>query len=214
MVSQQKGYRLSYYDGDMRSLRIAVSLAGVLSVGVISLDARVTRIVVEHRESPAYGGKIFGKAGQYELLSGHFTGELDPKDPHNTIINDILLAVRNARGMVEYTGTFAIAKPLDMSKASSVLMYSVPNRGNGAPAADADGHISVVSGWQGDLAPRPNAQTIVVPIARNADGSPITGPMTAVFIDSPAGAHTLALRAPRARSVISCRCRSIRRRPR
>src|SRR5271170_1933538 len=113
-----------------------------------SLDAGVIKIVVEHREAT---GKPLGNAGQYEILSGHFTGELDPKDPHNKIINDIQLAVRNAHGMVEYTGTFAIAKPVDMSKASGVLMYNVANRGNGAPVPNADGHVSVVSGWQGDV---------------------------------------------------------------
>jgi Alpha/beta hydrolase domain len=170
-----------------------------LAVGFIvlacaaSLEARVIKIVVEQRQSPAYNGQAFGKTGQFELLTGHFTGELDPNDPHNKIINDIQLAVRNAHGVVEYTGTFAIAKPIDMSKASGVLMYSVPNRGNGAPAPTADGHVSVVSGWQGDVRARENLQTIVVPIAKNADGSPVTGPFTARFINSPKGANTLAL---------------------
>jgi hypothetical protein len=172
---------------------------GKLTIGLIllacgaSLEARVIRIVVEKRESPAYGGQVFGKAGQFEILSGHFTGELNPNDPHNKIINDIQLAVRNARGMVEYTGTFAIAKPIDMSKASGLLIYSVANRGNGAPVPTADGHVSVVSGWQGDVAARANSQTIVVPIAKNADGSPVTGPVTALFINSPKGANTLPL---------------------
>src|ERR1044071_1926761 len=93
----------------------------------VSLHAHVTRIVIEHRESPAYGAKSFGKAGQYEILSGRFFGELDPKDPRNTIINDIQLAPRNARGLVEYSATFALSKPVDMSKASGVLYYLVPN---------------------------------------------------------------------------------------
>src|SRR5271154_3219239 len=115
------------------------TLAFVLLACVEALNAEVIKIVVEHRESVP--DKIFGKAGQYEILSGHFTGELNPNDPHNKIINDIQLAVRNARGMVEYTGTFAIAKPVDMAKASGVLIYSVPNRGNAAPAPNADGHV-------------------------------------------------------------------------
>jgi hypothetical protein len=173
----------------MRKLIIGL----VLLASGASLEARVIKIVIEKRESPAYNGQVFGKAGQYELLSGHFTGELNPNDPHNKIINDIQLAVRNARGMVEYTGTFAIAKPIDMSKASSVLIYSVANRGNGAPVPGAEGHVSVVSGWQGDVHPSANAQTIVVPIAKNADGSPVTGPVTALFINSPKGANTLPL---------------------
>jgi hypothetical protein len=166
-------------------------LAFVLLICVESLDAEVIKIVVEHRESVA--DKVFGKAGQYEILSGHFMGELNPNDPHNKIINDIQIAVRNGRGMVEYTGTFAIAKPVDMAKASGVLIYNVPNRGNGAPAPNADGHVSVVSGWQGDVRPRANLQTIVVPIAKNPDGTPVTGPITARFINSPKGATTLAL---------------------
>jgi hypothetical protein len=166
------------------------ALALILLACVESVDARVTKIVVEKKETV---DKTFGKAGQYEILSGHFTGELDPKDPHNTIINDIQLAVRNSRGLVEYTGTFAIAKPVDMSKASGVLLYSVPNRGNGAATPNADGHVSVVSGWQGDVNPRPNLQTIVVPIAKNPDGTSVTGPFTARFINSPKGATTLPL---------------------
>src|SRR5262245_49923120 len=35
-------------------------------------QARVVRIVVEQRESPAFRGQAFGKAGQYETLSGRF----------------------------------------------------------------------------------------------------------------------------------------------
>lgn len=166
------------------------TLAFVLLACIESLDARVIKIVVDHRASP---DKVYGKAGQYEILSGHFTGELNPSDPHNKIINDIQLAVRNSRGLVEYTGTFAIAKPVDMSKASGVLLYSVPNRGNGAATPNTDGHVSVVSGWQGDVAPRANLQTIVVPIAKNPDGTSVTGPITARFINSPKGATTLPL---------------------
>jgi hypothetical protein len=88
----------------------------------LSLDARVTRIVIERRAS------IPNKPA-FEALAGHFYGELDPKDVRNSIINDIQLAPRNARGMVEYSATFALTKPLDMSRASGVLYYLVPNRG-------------------------------------------------------------------------------------
>src|SRR5580693_10558062 len=173
----------------MRKLTISFALLACCAL----VEAKVIKIVIEKRESPAYNGQVFGNAGQYELLSGHFTGELNPDDPHNKIINDIRLAVRNSRGMVEYTGTFAIAKPIDMSKASGLMIYSVPNRGNGAPVAGAEGHVSLVSGWQGDVQPRDNVQTIVVPIAKNADGSPVTGPVTALFINSPKGANTRTL---------------------
>ena len=59
---------------------------------VSSAQARVTRIVVEHRESPAYKGQTFKDAGAYERLIGHAYGELDPKDPLNAIITDLQFA--------------------------------------------------------------------------------------------------------------------------
>jgi hypothetical protein len=169
-------------------------IAATFLLCALSSEARVTRLTVERRESPAFSAHAFGKAGQYEILSGHFYGELDPKDPRNAIINDIQLAPRNARGMVEYSATFALAKPIDMSRSSGVLYYLVPNRGNGAPVPYEEGHVSVVSGWQGDLLPRPNAQTITVPIAKNRDGSPITGPVMERLINLPPNTNTVDLR--------------------
>lgn len=111
------------------------SLAACLALLVSCLctlpaHARVTRIVVEHKQSPAFEGKAFGNVGQYANLSGKAYGEIDPKDPHNTIITDIRFAPRNARGLVEYVATFTLVKPLDVSKANGVLLYAVPNRGN------------------------------------------------------------------------------------
>ena len=134
---------------------------GVSFVG--NASARVVRLAIEKKESPAYKAQSFGKAGQYEILLGHFYGEIDPKDPVNLVINDIQLAARNTRGMVEYSATFEISKPIDMAKSSGVLLYTVVNRGNGCPQkipeancqhnvyAYTDGHIGVASGWQGDL---------------------------------------------------------------
>src|SRR4051794_2498531 len=73
-------------------------LAGL--VCATAADAHLTKIVIEQRTT----------AGASETLSGHFLGELDPKDPHNTIITDIEFAPKNARGMVEYSATFALSK--------------------------------------------------------------------------------------------------------
>src|SRR5215213_5697150 len=69
-------------------------------------DARVTKLTIANKVSPAYNGQIFGAAGQYETLAGTITGEVDPNDRRSAIIQDIGLAPRNARGMVEYTTTF------------------------------------------------------------------------------------------------------------
>ena len=96
----------------------------------------------------------------YEKLTGRFFGELDPKHPLNAIITDIEHAPRNARGLVEYSATFTILKPVDMSKGTGVLVYQVPNRGRaniegGGYFADfrARGHVLVASGWQADIRP-------------------------------------------------------------
>src|SRR5580692_1110664 len=174
------------------SRRMGLAAITIL-LGAAFAQARVTRIVVEHRDSPAFGGQTFGNAGQYEVLSGHFFGEIDPKDPHNSIIMDIQFAPRNAHGMVEYSATFSLAKPIDMSKSNGVLYYTVSNRGRGAPVGSDDGRINLLSGWQGDLPQRPDSQTIVVPVARKADGSPLTGPVLERLINIPVGVTTIEL---------------------
>ena len=74
-------------------------------------------------------------------------------------------ATRAARSST--SATFSLMKPVDGSKASGVMIYSVVNRGNGAAAASAEGHISLVSGWQGDVVPTATNQTIQVPRAKN-----------------------------------------------
>jgi hypothetical protein len=152
--------------------------------------AQVTRLEIQSRE-PASNGQTFGVAGPYEIVRGRVHGEVDPKDPKNAIIQDVALAPRNARGRIEYVATFALARPVDMSKASGVLVYSVVNRGNGTVAPEPEGHISLVSGWQGDVVPTADNQTITVPIAKNADGSTITGPVIGRFTNLQSGTNTV-----------------------
>jgi hypothetical protein len=162
----------------VRSALVAVGIACICSTVT---EARVTRIEivkVERVEPPPPGTAAASEAiPPYERVSGRFYGELDPSDPTNALITDIQLAARNARGRVEYVGTFSLMKPTDLSRASGVLMYSVVNRGNGTAVASAEGHISLVSGWQGDVVATATNQTIQVPRAKNPDGSSIVGPL-------------------------------------
>ena len=153
---------------------VAVSLALAVCCSSAVAEARVVRIEITKVETPAPG---------YEKISGKAYGELDSRDPKNVLITDIQLAPKNARGQVEYVATFALIKPLDMTKASGVMMYSVVNRGSGLPAVSTDGHVSLVSGWQGDVLPTQINQTIQVPVAKNADGSSITGQLVARLVD-------------------------------
>src|SRR5580704_6417202 len=101
----------------MRSRIFAAALAIAFVSSVLVGEAHVRRIEVLKVEpvQPAAvpGG---GVSPAYERISGKFYGELDPKDPKNALITDIQFAPRNARGMVEYVGTFSLMKPADMSK--------------------------------------------------------------------------------------------------
>jgi hypothetical protein len=164
-------------------------LAGLLCAAPVS--AQVVRLEITSRE-PVAGPA--GAAGPFELIRGRIHGEVDPRDPHNAIIQDLDLAPHNARGRVEYVATFALAKPVDLAKASRVLLYQVVNRGNGQATANANGDIALVSGWQGDVIPTAANQTIVVPAARQKDGSAVTGRVIARFFDLPDGGHSAPIR--------------------
>ena len=180
----------------MRARTYIAALGIAFVCSVLVGEAAVTRIEVLKVEPVSAAAASGGVIPPYERISGRFYGELDPKDPKNALITDIQFAPKNARGMVEYVGTFSLMKPADMSKASGVLIYSVVNRGNGAASASAEGHVSLVSGWQGDVVPSATNQTIQVPRAKNPDGSSITGPLV-IRIVSQSG-NTAALMIPRA----------------
>jgi len=162
----------------------ALLLAGLAAT---SADARITRITVTGKVSPAYNGASFGAAGQFETITGTLTGEVDPADRRSAIIQDIALAPRNAHGMVEYTTTFFLTKPIDMAKASGLLRQQVPNRGGRIDiGGNAAGDVGLSSGWQGDLTGT-QVERVTVPVAKNADGSAITGPYTVTLADLGSG---------------------------
>jgi hypothetical protein len=186
-----------------------VSFAAGALLMVTAAHAEVVKITVQQRQP-------FQNAAQpYEKLTGRFFGELDPRKAANAVITDIELAPRNARGLVEYSADFIILKPADMSRATGVLVYQVPNRGRAQIEAGSyfgdfrgAGHVLVASGWQADLAgagaalrspaiagtlPLGDQLTMSAPIARNADGTSITGPAMARFFDAPAGTTTLPI---------------------
>jgi hypothetical protein len=157
-------------------------------------DAKITSVVITKKVSPAFDGKSFGTVGQYEELEGTAFGELDPRDPLNALITDIELAPRNARGMVEYSMDIGIVKPIDMSKSNATLFYEDVNRGNknspsfnvgGSPTAIGDGWLQTQgytlawAGWEGDIT---TGVRIKLPVARNADGSELTGRVRAEYI--------------------------------
>ena len=164
--------------------------------------AYIKKIQITTRQSPAFGGYSWPGVGQYEKIAGKAFGELDPKDPRNQVLVDLQLAPRNAGGKVEYSFDFYLLKPVDLSKGNHKMLYEPPNRGRKTIVAlnrgvggndpggvtDASllgdsfllpqGYSLSFSGWDasaGNSSANFNT-TITLPVARNADGSPITGP--------------------------------------
>jgi hypothetical protein len=158
----------------------------LLLASIAPAEAAVTRFVMEsrtpHPQNPAF-----------ETVTGRFEGTLDPNHARNRIITDIALAPRNAQGLVEYSATFQMIKPVEVSRASGMLFYQVVNRGTGAPGYFPEGHVGLTSGWQGDVVERPGIVTIKVPVAKNRDGSSLTGPAYARLMNMPAGASTVTI---------------------
>lgn len=161
-------------------------------------DAKITRIEITRTEA-AFDGKSFGPVGGYERLVGKAYGALDPKQAENSLIQDIALAPRNAKGLVEYVADIEILRPKDAAKGNGVQLVEVVNRGNklalrnfhtGMPGDAADlnalkssgdgfllnqGFTVVWFGWQADLVAGNSRVRLQAPIAKNADGSSVTG---------------------------------------
>lgn len=197
-----------------RHVRARVAIASLLTVLVLGVvgaapaHGEITRITITSRK-PAFDGRAFGAVGAYEEIKGLAYGEIDPKDRRNALITDIALAPVNARGRVEYRTTFTLLKPLDMAKSSGVLFYNVVNRGNhngpntwhvgGDPGEGflyRLGQAVLWAGWQGDMpiaSVSPEQEGIDVPIARHPDGSPVTGPVWARFVNVAGRVNTQAL---------------------
>jgi hypothetical protein len=181
---------------------VAVAAAITASLVVPDAQARITRIDVTQSQSPTFGGFAWPGVGQYEKIVGVAHGEVNPLDPKNAVITDIKLAPRNGRGNVEYAFDFYILKPIDLKKGAHRMMYEPPNRGRKTwntfgrvpggndpgtitdPAVLANaflmprGYSIVWSGWD-KAAGSSNAgfnTTITLPIAKNANGTSITGP--------------------------------------
>jgi hypothetical protein len=194
----------------------AVACALATTSFALSLDAvaRVTQITPDGPATPAFGGMSFGTVGTYERVTGVAKGELDPTDPLNAVIVDIQNAPKNSRGMVEYSFNYYILKPTNLALGNQKMMYEPPNRGSklfggfagiaggNDPASDTNpnpflmsqGYAMAWSGWDAAAGPYAAGNLkagIVLPVAKNADGSSITGPSYEYFTGN--GGSSLAL---------------------
>src|SRR3954465_3613596 len=106
-------------------MRAVLIVAGtLLLVAAREASAKIVRIEIVSRMT-AFAGRRFGAVGQYEKIIGRAYGEVDPADRRHALIQDILLAPRNARGMVEYVATFTLLRPVDPAKGNGVLVHDM-----------------------------------------------------------------------------------------
>ena len=176
----------------------AVALVAVVTAASPQAGARIVRLEIV-RTVPAFDGISFGAIGPYQHVFARAYGELDPADPHNTIIQDLSLAPRDAHGMVDYSTDVEFLRPADASRSNGALLFEVNNRGNklaiaafdaGVPLGTSDrnalanpgdgwlmrqGYTLVWWGWEMDAMPGWN-RVLMPPItAHHPDGSPVTG---------------------------------------
>ncbi len=165
-------------------------------VGITAITLNTATDLVEPSQNPTFGGTTFGPVGAYQKIVGTATGKLDPADPHNTMIVDLQLAPRDAQGLVSYSMDFFILAPVDPSKGNHKVFFEPPNRGskqfgrfngsgggnNPTTAGDAgtaflmnQGYTLVWAGWESTVSRANASMGITAPIAKNADGSSITG---------------------------------------
>ena len=185
-------------------LGMASALASGLLASVTDAQARITKIqILTAPKTIAFGGYSFPGVGQYEVITGIATGEVNPNSLQNSVITDIKLAPVNANGNVVYSHNFYILKPLDLSKGNHKMMYEPPNRGgktyqtlNNTPAGTNDpaaltdpdvlansflwprGYTTVWTGWENNLGPLNGlVATAVLPVAfKDKISQTITGP--------------------------------------
>ena len=191
----------------LRSLRCAITLAVTLTFAGTTLIAcggddggaapsatpAAFKLNISKTEDAAGS---FGSVGAYERITGTFTGEVDPGNSKNAIIQDLALAPKNTNGKVEYSADFVMLKPKDMSKANGVLRYDAPNRGNIValdPYFASRGYVFLTAAWQGDVPAASGKVTLTVPVARNAEGTSITGTYRAELIPTASTANSLPL---------------------
>ena len=179
----------------MRTIKREYFYSFLLVLAGVTAHAGIVRIDV----TSDIQGEAAGVPATYHVIQGLAYGEIDPNDARDRIIQDIDLAPRGEDGNVEYIAAFTLYAPIHPS-AKAALIYAVVNRGGDQlPREYTSGDFYLLSGWQGDIrfggasGSGKKAETIKVPIARNADGSSITGPAFARFIDLPSGTISLSL---------------------
>jgi len=154
--------------------------------------AEVTRVDISKRVDVGTSG--------YEKIVGTIHFAVDPKAPRNRVVVDLDKAPLNAAGLVEFSSDLYLLRP-KATPGNGVVLVDVLNRGNKMvlngfnrggspdPATENDlgdrflmrfGYTIAWVGWEFDVAERPAAMRVHVPVATDR-GTPITGMVQATF---------------------------------
>jgi len=155
-----------------RVLKRLVLLIACFPIHALPVLAEVVGVTVTSR-TPVAEGRTFNAAGPYEQLTGRIEFALDPDDPHNRGIVDLVHAPRDADGRVHFSSDLYVVRPTDPRKGNGVLLFEVANRGgkggmlnafnrgatndptSAAGAGDGflmrDGYTIVWIGWEFDV---------------------------------------------------------------
>lgn len=194
----------------LRAFLLFVFLGSLVNIAAADPGkSRIVQIDVVERISPAFNGRVFGNAGQYEWIRARAHAVADPASQRNAGVVDLAFAPRNAQGLVEYSFDVAFIKPVAPEKANGTTILEVTNRGrpilqtsllrgNGDVRTDAGaGKVSILeqgltlvwTGWQSDVDPGPGVMTATYPVATN-NGKPITAVVRdEIALDGSSGAQ-------------------------
>jgi len=148
------------------------------------------------------GGRSFGQVGAYEQVEGTVHFALDPDNPLNQVITDLMIARRGENGQVHCFADFCLLRPKEPARGNRRLLFDVLNRGNkvallmfdvepvpplisGEPTAGdgwllRQGYTVAWCGWQHDVPDEEGWMSIVVPEALEG-GEPLTGKVFCQF---------------------------------
>jgi hypothetical protein len=179
----------------------SIAAVALLFAGAGVSRAEVTRVDIARRADVGLSG--------YEKIVGTIYFAVDPKAARNRVVADLDKAPANAAGLVEFSSDLYILRP-KATPGNGAALVDILNRGNKVvlngfnrggspdPATENDlgdrflmrfGYTLVWVGWEFDVAARPNAMRIHVPVATDR-GKAITGVVQARFTANSAATET------------------------
>jgi hypothetical protein len=181
--------------GTCHKIRIFVLFLVFLTVGIALVpretSAKVVKVEINNREVVSTASER-SRSGPYEIIRGIIYLEVDPDDPANQRIVDLILALRNSRGKVEFSTEFELHKPVNADRGNHRLLYFVNNRGDklgnrhfnrqaGKNWLYGQGWSYLWCGWNCDVIESDRTLDIKVPVATE-NGKTITGKIYAEMI--------------------------------